>query len=159
MDPADTDSLRQALATQGALIRQHNKVLHEVVDQFYGFTSSVTQLSRQMEQISTHLPVPSAFTASASSANSAPSCSIASPAQPRKRLAVVSSSSAPWISTNSSLPTPEISPCVAFVISLLVSKDTQWASALWESSSRICNSFPLTKSERRKVIEYRVRSP
>lgn len=45
MAPADTGSLCQALATQGTLVGQHDKVLHKVVEMLQALTTSVSQLS------------------------------------------------------------------------------------------------------------------
>lgn len=56
MDQADTDSLRQALATQVVLVGQHDKVLKEVVETpTGGLTFSVSQLGGEMDQMSSLL--------------------------------------------------------------------------------------------------------
>lgn len=39
MDLAETDSNRQALTTQGVLVRQHYKVIREEVDPFRSLTT------------------------------------------------------------------------------------------------------------------------
>ncbi|KAF0023075.1 hypothetical protein F2P81_023705 [Scophthalmus maximus] len=55
MDPADSDTLRQALASQGLLVGQHERVLLEVIDNLKGLGASVAQLDIQLKQVSTSL--------------------------------------------------------------------------------------------------------
>ncbi|XP_037609788.1 uncharacterized protein LOC119478845 [Sebastes umbrosus] len=75
MDPADTDSLRQALASQGALVGQHDKVLHELVENLRALSSNVIRLGSQMDQVNAHL-----------TASYASSATVASPADPPPAL-------------------------------------------------------------------------
>ncbi|XP_074492800.1 uncharacterized protein LOC141768407 [Sebastes fasciatus] len=67
MDPADTDSLRQALASQGALVGQHDKVLHELVENLRALSSNVIRLGSQMDQVNAHLTASYASSATAAS--------------------------------------------------------------------------------------------
>ncbi|XP_037626231.1 uncharacterized protein LOC119488550 [Sebastes umbrosus] len=64
MDPADTDSLRQALASQGSLVGQHDKILRELVENLRALSSNVIQLGSQMDQVNAHLTASSATAAS-----------------------------------------------------------------------------------------------
>lgn len=107
MDPTDTDSIRQALVSQRALVGQHEKILCEEVE-------TLQRLGRQMERISSDI------TTSPGSANTSP------PGHPSQPLAT---HRPPPVSTHSSrepfMPTPEcysrdLRSCGHFLIQCLV---------------------------------------
>lgn len=173
MDPADSDAhsqdaLRQALASQGALVGQHDTVLRDVVNTLQGLSASVSRLSSQVDLVSSLLSA------------SAPTPPAVSPANPPAAPSVPAPPSRePFI------PTParydgDLGACgrfllqcnlvfqqqpatyhsdksrVAFITSLLSGKASQWASALWERESPICNSFLDFVSEMRRVFDHPV---
>lgn len=53
MDPADTDSLHHARATQGALVGHQGKVIQEVVETLHGLNSRVHHLSVKLHKFHT----------------------------------------------------------------------------------------------------------
>nr|CBN81752.1 Pol polyprotein [Dicentrarchus labrax] len=170
MDPADPDSVRSALAYQGQRVGQHEKVLDEIVAAIQDLRCSVAALGSKLDQVSTPPTAPTTATEAAT-----PS---ASPAMPH-------AASPPPPPREPHVPTPEryagdLGACgrfllqcslvfqqqpltyssdsaqVAFVISLLSGKAAQWATALWEKHSPICDSFQRFSEELRKVFDHPV---
>lgn len=167
LDPRDLDSIKNALAAQGALVGQHDKVLRDLTQKLTVLTADVTQLVNQMSHLSTQLA------ASAPSQDSAqPHVSAASETQ-----LLQTTNREPHI------PTPEcysgdLGACgrfllqcslvfdlqpssytsdksrIAFVLSLLTGKASQWATACWESKSEIFQSFVAFTEEMRRVFDH-----
>uniref|UniRef100_A0A8P4GPN0 Gypsy retrotransposon integrase-like protein 1 n=1 Tax=Dicentrarchus labrax TaxID=13489 RepID=A0A8P4GPN0_DICLA len=170
MDPVDPDSVRSALAYQGQRVGQHEKVLDEIVAAIQDLRCSVAALGSKLDQVSTPPTAPTTATEAAT-----PS---ASPAMPH-------AASPPPPPREPHVPTPEryagdLGACgrfllqcslvfqqqpltyssnsarVAFVISLLSGKAAQWATALWEKHSPICETFQRFSDELRKVFDHPV---
>lgn len=79
MDPADADSVKNALSSHGNLLGQHHQTLQELMDSQQTLSSKVTQIGRLVETIANQLSAPSALTPSPSSNQSASSISSSGP--------------------------------------------------------------------------------
>ncbi|CAL8275842.1 unnamed protein product [Arctogadus glacialis] len=67
MDPADMESFRQALSTQGALVGEHSQALREMMEAFNDLSIRVTQMGAQLDLLVSHTTAsPPATTVSAS---------------------------------------------------------------------------------------------
>ena len=63
MDPADIDSIRGALAAQGALVAEHSNALREAMEAFKSLATRVTQMGAQLDllaPLATSPPLPAA---------------------------------------------------------------------------------------------------
>ena len=60
MDPADSDAIKHALASQGQLVTQHDKTLHKLMAAVQALSLSVTQIGSQLDHVTTHLTAPTA---------------------------------------------------------------------------------------------------
>ncbi|KAK7891460.1 hypothetical protein WMY93_023423 [Mugilogobius chulae] len=58
MDPTDQDQLKQALASQGVLVGQHDRALREVTERLLELSANVAQLGNQLSQLSVQLTAP-----------------------------------------------------------------------------------------------------
>lgn len=58
MDPADTNSLRHALASQGALVGQHDQTLREVMDTLRSSSASIHPIRTQVDLLTTQPSLP-----------------------------------------------------------------------------------------------------
>lgn len=168
LDPKDLESFKQALAAQGALVGQHDKVLREMSQRLTELSTNMLQLGNQMTRISTQLSAP-APQASAPSHSPAPAPSGNQLHQTTNR--------------EPHMPTPErysgdLGACsrfllqcslifdlqpttystdksrIAFVLSLLSGKASQWATACWESKSDIFQSFDAFTEEMRSIFDH-----
>lgn len=173
MDPTDLDAFRQALSSQGILVGQHEQTLHGVVDKLHDLTAKISELSNQMNQLSAHLAA-----ATASGQNNPPEP--IGPPQPPDQPLQPSTSREPF------MPIPEryggdLGVCgrfllqcslvfqqqpstynsdksrIAFILGLLTGKAAQWATALWESNSHICQSYLVFTQEMRRVFDHPVK--
>lgn len=165
-DPQDQDSsLRQALASQGALVGQHDKILREVTAKLLELSTNVAKLSQDVSQLSTHLTAPSPTPTVQAAASTPPT------AMPARE---------PFI------PTPErfsgdLGSCgrfllqcalvfeqqphtyasdksrISFILGLLSGKASQWATAAWEANSRIFQSYTSFTAEMRKIFDHPVK--
>ena len=54
MDPADSDAIKHALASQGQLVTQHDKTLHKLMAAVQALSLSVTQIGSQLDEVTTH---------------------------------------------------------------------------------------------------------
>lgn len=160
MDPADTDPLRKATATQGA--GQHDKIIR-------GLTTSVNHLSGQRDQITTNLPGSFTSTAPPSAGGSStapPAQHMPAPHEPFMPIPEQYSgdlgSCGHFLLQCSLIFTQQPSiystdkSNISFVMNLLIGKAAQWAASLWESSSSVCNSFSLFMSEIKRVFDHPV---
>ena len=57
MDPADLDNLHQVIHSQGSLVGRHKHGLQEVMKSFQGLFSIVSQPSKQLNQLTSQLPL------------------------------------------------------------------------------------------------------
>lgn len=168
MDPADTDSFRQALSAQGALVGHHGRALQEIMDSLQTLNTRVTQLSGLLDQVSTHLPsVPSAAKPSSSEntvPSAAPVTTFREPHMPTPERYSGELGSCGRFLLQCSLvfdqqPTTFASDKskIAFVVSLLSGRAAQWATALWERESQITLNYPQFVAEIRKIFDHPVR--
>ena len=79
MDPAETEQMKQALSSQGALISQHDATLRKVMETLQQLTTSVTQLDGRLDQVATQL---SSLTTPGSSPPPPPAASSGTPPGP-----------------------------------------------------------------------------
>ncbi|XP_055015782.1 uncharacterized protein LOC129410863 [Boleophthalmus pectinirostris] len=168
MDPSDQDRdpVLQALATQGVRVGHHEQILKQVTERLCELSVNVTQLSAQMNQLaqlSTMLHLPPA---------GQPQAADQPPVQPPTSAA-----------REPHIPTPErysgdLGSCgqfllqcslvfdqqpntyhtdksrISFLISLLTGRAAQWATAVWESDSTLCQSCVNFTSEMRKIFDH-----
>ena len=173
MDPTDLDAFRQALSAQGILVGQHEQTLRCVMEKLHDLSSTISELSNQMNQLS-------ALVSSSTAPASGPSNPPASAAPPSGQPLQTPPSREPL------MPIPErfsgdLGACgrflvqcslvfqqqpstynsdksrIAFIISLLSGKAAQWATALWESNSPACQSYDAFSNEMRKVFDHPVK--
>ncbi|KAK7886523.1 hypothetical protein WMY93_026144 [Mugilogobius chulae] len=175
MDPTDpADPIRQALASQGILVGQHDQTLRDVVEKIRDMSANMAQLSNQMSQLTAH------FSAAASSA--AAPLAPGPENQPEQAPTPLLAPSA----REPHIPTPEryageLGACgrfllqcslvfeqqpstynsdksrVAFILSLLSGKAAQWATALYESNSLTCQSYSVFTNEMRRVFDHPIK--
>lgn len=80
MDPADSESLHLPLNAQGILVGKHEQMLLEVMDWLQALGSSVSQLGRHFNLLTSQPPAPSSTTpATVSNPPAASSASLCSP--------------------------------------------------------------------------------
>nr|CBN80957.1 Gag-protease [Dicentrarchus labrax] len=161
MDPAYPDSVLNALAYQGQRVGQHEKVLDKIVAAIQDLRCSVAALGFKLDQLpppplkqllplplqpcsmrlppprEPHVPTPERYAGDLGSCGRfLLQCSLVFQQQP--------------LTYNSD------SARVAFVISLLSRKAAQWATALWEKHSPICDTFQRFSDELRNVFDHPV---
>lgn len=167
MDPAGSDPIREALSNQGVLVGRHDQMLREVMDNLASLAANVAQMGHHLNLVSTHLAPP------------APE----DPAPPQELAPVPAQPALP--SREPNIPTPEryagaLGTCKSFImqcslvfeqqpstyandrakicymIGLLTGSALAWASAVWESQSNLCNSYPEFAEEMKKVFHHPV---
>ncbi|KAJ0039438.1 hypothetical protein NL108_014181 [Boleophthalmus pectinirostris] len=169
MDPSDQDQnpVLQALATQGVRVGQHERILNQVTERLCELSVNVTQLSTQLNQLAAQL----------SPVLPSPPVGQPQPPAPSPVQPPVSSAREPHI------PTPErysgdLGSCgqfllqcslvfdqqphtyhtdksrISFLISLLTGRAAQWATAVWESDSTLCQSYVNFTAEMRKIFDH-----
>lgn len=171
---ADSERFKQALASQGARMGQHDKALQEIMTALQSLSAGVDQLGGRLNEVATQLtslkpPDPAIAPDAVQAPGPAPSA--VQPTQPRE----------PFI------PTPtrysgEIGLCkhfihqcrlvfdqqpqtycsegskVAFVMSLLSGKASAWAVALTGSNSPLCQTLESFTSEMLRVFDHPLQS-
>ncbi|KAK7916542.1 hypothetical protein WMY93_012303 [Mugilogobius chulae] len=167
----EPNPLFQAVSNQGQLLGRHDTQLKEIVQNQQVFASQMTQIGNMMASLTTAFAQFSAAAATAASSSAQPEASPPPPAAP------IPPQREPHI------PTPErysgdLGACgrfllqcslvfdqqphtyatdksrIAFVISLLSGKASQWATAAWESNSEIFQSFVAFTNEMRKLFDH-----
>lgn len=168
MDPAETDSLRNALSSQGVLLGQHESTLQQVMEHLQQLTTSVTQLGNQLVAVRDRLP-PSEPAASSS------------PPQPADPPAV-----SPPTSREPFIPIPprysgDLGTCsqfllqcslvftqqpntyattqskIAFIMSLLSGQAAAWALAVTTGGSDILGNYTQFTDEMKRIFDHPVR--
>lgn len=160
MDPKDLDSIKHALAAQGALVGQHDKILRDITQKLTELSANVAQLADQMGRLSTqraasvpqpppasenqllqttnrepHIPTPERYSGDLGAcARFLLQCSLVFDLQPST------------YTTDKSR--------IAFVLSLLTGKASQWATACWESKSEIFQSYAAFTNEMRRIFDH-----
>lgn len=80
MDPADSESLHLPLNAQGILVGKHEQMLLKVMDSLQVLGSSISQLGRHFNLLTSQPPAPSSATpATVSNAPAASSACLSSP--------------------------------------------------------------------------------
>lgn len=167
---ADSERFKQALASQGARVGQHDKALQEIMTTLQSLSSGVNQLSGRLNEVAIQLTVlspPDQALALDPAQATGPTPNASQPAQPRE----------PFIPTPSRY-SGEIGLCkqfihqcmlvfdqqpltyaserskVAFLMSLLSGKASAWAVALANSDSLVCNTLDSFTSEMQRVFDH-----
>uniref|UniRef100_A0AAQ4RRK4 Retrotransposon gag domain-containing protein n=1 Tax=Gasterosteus aculeatus aculeatus TaxID=481459 RepID=A0AAQ4RRK4_GASAC len=159
MDPANFDTVRQAISSQGAMLGQHQSSLQ-------GIMASLDSLSNSIAAIQAHISAP-------------PQPPVPSPSEP---VSVVMS----MPDHEPQVPTPErydghSGRCrsfliqvglvfeqqprsyrserakISYIIGLLRGEALEWASAVWEKQGAIAQSCELFTAEMRKIFDHPVR--
>ena len=167
MDPAGPDPIREALSNQGVLVGRHDQMLREVMDNLASLAANVAQMGHHLNLVSTHLAPP------------APE----DPAPPQELAPFPAQPALP--SREPNIPTPEryagaLGTCksflmqcslvfeqqpstyandrakICYMIGLLTGSALAWASAVWESQSNLCYSYPEFTEEMKKVFHHPV---
>lgn len=170
MDPADPDSVHQALNTQGVLVGRHEQMLQGLVETLQNLSTTVNQIGHQVNLFTTQLPAAASSSTTAAVSNS-PSTSAAPLSSPPGREAFV--------------PPPEqysgdlglcgsfllqcshvfdLQPAsyasdkakIAYTMNLLRGRAAQWGTALWEAGSDALESHDTFVTEMRRVFDHPV---
>lgn len=166
LDPKDLESLKQALAAQGALVGQHDKVLRDMSQRLTELSANMLQLGNQMARLSTQLSAPASQAtapppAPAPSGNQLLQTTFREPHMPTPerysgdlgacgrfllQCSLVFDLQPTTYSTDKSR--------IAFVLSLLTGKASQWATACWESESDIFQSYDAFTKEMKSIFDH-----
>lgn len=170
MDPTDLDNFRQALSAQGILVGQHEQALRGIMEKLQDLTSNISELNHHLQQR------PAQSSMSATSVHDPSEHATPPPFQPLH----MSSPREPH------MPVPErycgdLGACgrfllqcslvfdlqpstynsdksrIAFILGLLTGRAAQWATALWENNSPICQSYNVFSQEMRRVFDHPVK--
>lgn len=147
MDPADTDSVRAALAQQGAWLGQQDSQLSSTSREVERLIARVTDLNTQVERMrrestearphsdpEPHVTNPPTYDGDPNSCRPFLSqCSIIFALQPRKYATEESR--------------------VAYVITLLCGRAREWATAVWDAQAPFCQSFDDFRVEMLKLFD------
>ncbi|KAK7878585.1 hypothetical protein WMY93_030421 [Mugilogobius chulae] len=164
MDPTDQDQLKQALASQGVLVGQHDRALREVTERLLELSANVAQLGNQLSQLSVQLTAPQPQPQPQASAPPAQPPLNFSPREPHipsperysgdlgscgrflLQCALVFDLQPTTYATDKSR--------IAFLLSLLSGKASQWATAVWESNSAILHSYKDFTEEMKRIFDH-----
>lgn len=144
MDPADVDTVRNAIAQQGAWLGQQDSQLSATAREVEGLTARLTELTTQMDRLrlesrrpnesEPHITNPPTYDGDPGSCRSFLSqCSLVFSLQPRRFTAE--------------------STRVAFVITLLTGRAREWATAVWDTQAPCCHSFEDFKTEMMRLFD------
>lgn len=147
MDPADADSVRAALAQQGAWLGQQDSQLSNTSQEVERLAARVSDLNAQIERMrlessdfrrspdpEPHVTNPPTYDGDPNACRSFLSqCSIIFSLQPRKYAAEETR--------------------VAYVITLLTGRAREWATAVWDAQAPFCQSFDDFRMEMLKLFD------
>lgn len=178
MDPADPgiaechpERVIQAINNQGAVLGQHEQLLHALIQSQETSANQIAQLNTMLQQLTTNLSTaqaPVQSTASESPASAPlPAPSVQSPREVHVpdpepysgdmgkcggfllQCSLVFSQKPATYATGASK--------VAFVMGLLQGKALDWAAAMWQKDPLIRNNFNVFEKEIRKVFDHPVK--
>ena len=159
MDPADPNSVNQALAAQGALLGQHAQDLRGIKDTLEALSSNVVGISQRLEQ--GFPPQPSPLPAAGPSALPPPlrEPHLPTPERYAGDVGVCGRFllQCALIFELQPLMYQADSTKVAYITSLLTGRAAQWALVTWEGNPRLCASYQLFVKEMRGVFDHPVR--
>jgi hypothetical protein len=164
MDPADIDSIRGALAAQGALVAEHSNALREAMEAFKSLATRVTQMGAQLDLLvppATLPPLPVAPPPDPTLSAHLPRAREPLIPAPERYAGDMGTCRAFLIQcslvfSQQPLSYPSEKAKIAFVIGSLKGNALAWASALWESDSPVIENFGLFVAEMRKVFDHPV---
>lgn len=175
MDPADTDTpetnpdrVMRAITNQGAILGQHDQLLHALIQSQETSTQQIAQLNAMLQQLTTNL---SAFQPPVPPTASQPQAAAAPPVHPHREVHVpdpeyysgdmgkcggfllqcslVFSQKPATYATSASK--------IAFIMGLLQGRALDWAAAMWQNDPLIRNNFEVFERELRKVFDHPVK--
>uniref|UniRef100_A0A8C5I165 CCHC-type domain-containing protein n=1 Tax=Gouania willdenowi TaxID=441366 RepID=A0A8C5I165_GOUWI len=166
MDPADSDQLRGAIRKQGSRLTQHDEQLagltaglQDLSRRHVSMETQLTQLTEQVQMLITRFSAPEApILPSVSPAAAAiPSSQLSNPA----RFSGDSGDSRPFLvqcglhfeMQPGTFPTERSK--VAYMISHLSGRAEAWATAEWNSRSRLCESVDVFADALSKIFDRR----
>ena len=75
MNPADPDSILQALNAQGVLVGRHKQILQGLVEMLQNLTTTINQLGQQVNLLTTQLPAAAPSSTTPAAVSNSPSTS------------------------------------------------------------------------------------
>ena len=160
--PADMDSFRQTLSTQGALVGQHSQALREVMA--FRLSARVTQMGAQLDLLVSHATasppatVPPPVPTTPASAAQAREPFIPAPERYAGDMGMCRAFliQCSLVFDQQPLTYPIDRSRIAFILGSLRGNALAWASALWDSKSPACDNFDFFVAEMRTVFDHPV---
>lgn len=163
------DYMRQALASQGELLGQHESLLRSLVESNRALLDQVSMLTSQVAQLFSNAASPHSQAAASAPAPSA-SAPVSVVQQTREPHAPVPERYSGDLGTCQAFLTQillvfDLQPLsyatdrarIAYLVSLLSGTAREWVTSMWERQDPICHSYPAFVREMKKVLDQPVR--
>ena len=170
MDPAETDHLKQALASQGALVSRHDSTLQEVMNNLQQLATGLTDLGRRIDAITGQLAALAHASPPLSSPAPAPEPPVTPMLAPREPYIPTPARYAGHLGTCSQFlhqcslvfhqqprtyATDQVK--IAFIMSLLSDQASAWALAISTHSPELTQDYNQFTQEMKKVFDHPVK--
>lgn len=147
MDPAEVESVRSAIAQQGAWLGQHTAQITSASREVEDLSSRFTELSAQLDQVRREVSQPRQPLEAEPHATSPPPYD----GDPNSCRAFLSQCSLVFALQPRRYATEQTR--VAFCITLLTGRAREWGTAVWDARAPCCQSFDAFRREMEKLFD------